>query len=286
MKTFKEEYPFESRYHLVESRVKMHYVDEGPVNKNPILMIHGNPTWSFFYRNIIKNFKDQHRVIAPDHIGMGFSDKPQDYDYKLEQRIADLKHFIEGLDLQNITLIVHDWGGPIGLGVAELMPERFKNFVILNTAAFHINTLPKRIALCRMPVVGPFLIKKLNAFSFGAVEFCSVKPLFGGAREGYLRPYQTPEERIAIHEFIQDIPLEEQHPSRKLLNEIEEKLTSLKGPKLILWGARDFCFHDQFYDYWRKVFPEARSVYLSNAGHYLVEDSMPEIVKELKIFIK
>ena len=138
---FADEYPFESHW-LDLDGVRMHFVDEGPRDGEPVLCVHGNPTWSFIWRRLIRELSPQRRVIAVDHIGCGFSDKPQEYPYRLEQHVTNLRRLIESLDLQNITLVGHDWGGCIGMGAATEVPDRFCRFVLLNTGAFRSQRIP------------------------------------------------------------------------------------------------------------------------------------------------
>jgi len=135
---FADEYPFDSHW-LDLDGVRMHYVDEGPRDAETILCVHGNPTWSFIWRHLIADQSRERRVIAVDHIGCGLSDKPQDYPYRLEQHIANLRRLVETLDLRNVTLVGHDWGGCIGMGAAGEIPDRFSRFVLLNTGAFRSN---------------------------------------------------------------------------------------------------------------------------------------------------
>ena len=146
-------YPFQSHFHREPAMgLALHYLDEG--SGQPILMVHGNPNWSFYFRDLVRAFWKSHRVIAPDHIGCGLSDKPQKYPYTLAQHIRNLESLVLAQDLQDITLVVHDWGGPIGLGVAGRHPERFKRLVIMNTAAFASERMPFLLHLARVPVVG------------------------------------------------------------------------------------------------------------------------------------
>src|SRR6187549_3724693 len=129
-KNWRELYPFSSKFFdLGPAHVRMHYVDEG--SGPPLVMVHGNPTWSFYYRRLVEAFRGNYRTIAVDHIGCGLSDKPQQYNYTLAQRIDDLERLVISLNLEQITMIVHDWGGAIGLGVAERQPQRIARLVIL-----------------------------------------------------------------------------------------------------------------------------------------------------------
>ncbi len=275
-------YPFKSNF-LNIGGLEYHYVSEG--SGDPILMVHGNPTWSFYYRDLIKNFCHTNQVVVPDHIGCGLSSKPENYEYTLENHINNLETLVKFLDLRNITLIVHDWGGAIGFGLATRMPERFKKAVILNTAAFHLDRIPKRISLCKLPVIGPFIVRKFNAFAYPATFMTTVKKLSKDVKAGYLHPYDNYSNRKAVAEFVRDIPLTDEHRSFKTLKDIEDKLDTLKFDKLILWGGRDFCFNDDFFAKWKNIYPESKHVYFKDAGHYVIEDKLQECVSEIRNFL-
>src|SRR5437763_1827424 len=154
----------------------MHYLDEGA--GEPVVMVHGNPTWSFYYRNLVLALRDRYRCVAPDHVGCGLSDKPDDgrYIYSLERRVADLEVLLDHLHLrENLTLVVHDWGGMIGPAFAARHPERVKRLVVLNTAAFHLpkgKPLPRSLWWGRNTVLGTVLIRGFNAFCRGAARWC------------------------------------------------------------------------------------------------------------------
>ena len=155
-------YPFES-HELRLDGVRYHYLDEGA--GETLLLVHGNPTWSFYWRNLVLGLRGKYRLIVPDHIGCGLSDKPHDYPYRLAQHVANLKTLISELGLKNVTLLGHDWGGAIGLGAATAMPDRFSRFVMFNTAAFRSMWMPWRIRVCRTPLLGRFAVQGLNAFA-------------------------------------------------------------------------------------------------------------------------
>jgi pimeloyl-ACP methyl ester carboxylesterase len=280
--SYKRMYPFRSHF-LRLGEHNLHYIDEG--EGKPVLMLHGNPTWSFYYRHLANALKENHRVIVPDHMGCGLSDKPQNYNYTLEQRIQDIEKLVEFLDLKEITLIVHDWGGAIGFGVATRHPELFSKAVILNTAAFHVDRIPFSINICKQPVVGPFIVKNFNAFAWPATFMATKKGLKEEEKQAYLMPYNSPAKRVAISEFVQDIPMKESHPSWDTLATIESKLPELKFEKLILWGGKDFCFNDRFFDKWRTIYPNAKYEYFKNAGHYVLEDAREEVISRIKNFI-
>ncbi|MEO6876101.1 MAG: alpha/beta fold hydrolase, partial [Opitutaceae bacterium] len=146
------EYPFTPAAFITPHGARMSYVDEGPRNEEVVLMLHGNPTWSFYYRELIRDLAAAGlRCIAPDHVGMGLSEKPPEYDYTLAGRIADIEALVAALGVKRVHLVVHDWGGAIGFGFAAKHPELIGRLVILNTAAFTSNEIPLRIAVCTWP---------------------------------------------------------------------------------------------------------------------------------------
>ena len=279
-----QEYPFKSHYINVSDKYRLHYVDEG--DGDPILMVHGNPTWSFTFRNLIKEFKKNSRVVVPDHIGCGLSDKPQNYSYQLKDHIDNLETLVNHLGLKNITLIVHDWGGAIGFGLATRAPENIKKIVILNTAAFRSSHIPFRINLCRFPFLGDKLIRHFNAFAWAASFMAVTKKLSPLIKEGYLLPYNNYENRIATSRFVQDIPMEKNHPSYGTIKTIEENLKNVTCPKLILWGGQDFCFNDHFFNRWKEIYPKAENHYFETAGHYVMEDAKKEVISKTKSFLE
>ena len=279
----KGEYPFNPHFHLL-NKEKIHYIDEG--SGEVLLMLHGNPTWSFFYRNLAKYFSlNQYRVVVPDHLGCGLSSKPQDYDYTLENHIENTISLIEKLKLTNITLIVHDWGGAIGMGVATRHPELIKKIVVMNTAAFRSMEIPWRINILRNPV-GEWFIRTFNGFAGPATTMAVTKKLTNDVKKGFVLPYDNFESRIATAKFVRDIPMNEKHPTYKTLSTIEAKLKSLKVPVLILWGEQDFCFTMNFQKRWLEIFPKAKVRTYPDAGHYLVEDKTAEVINEIEIFLK
>ena len=192
-------------------------------------MLHGNPTWSFFYRDLIKHFSKNHRVVVPDHIGCGLSDKPQDFEYRLENHINNVLALIDELKLKDVTLVVHDWGGAIGFGCAVKRPELFKKFVVFNTAAFVSKDIPFRISLCRIPGIGKLAVRGFNAFAGAATFMTTIDSLPEDVKAGFLLPYDNWANRIATHEFVKDIPLEQNHPSRPALEEIDRRSVQSAG---------------------------------------------------------
>jgi haloalkane dehalogenase len=284
--SFKDLYPFTSLYFDLNP-YKLHYLDEG--EGEVLLFLHGNPTWSFYYRSLIQNFQGRYRCVAPDHIGCGFSDKPQDYSYTLTNHIDNLEKLVVFLGLKNITLLVHDWGGAIGMGLAVRKPELIKRLVLFNTASFLSTDIPLRIGLCRMPLLGTILIRYLNLFVRGVLRFGlkSRKRLKQNVRAGYLAPYDTFENRIANLKFVQDIPMEQAVPSYSVIEYIERNLKQFDGyPILIIWGSEDFCFNVNFLNKWREIFPRAEVREVYNAGHLVVEDASDEIIPWIEGFLR
>lgn len=281
-------YPFEPRRFRTPQGAALSYVDEGPQGPEAALMVHGNPTWSFYYRNLVRELSPFVRCVAPDHVGMGLSDKPAGYRYTLASRIADLEALVDSLGLERVHLIVHDWGGPIGLGAAVRNPGRFASIVIQNTAAFASDRIPSRIALCRVPVAGQVLVRGLNGFAAPAAGMAMAsRALTAAERAGYLYPYGSWRTRIGVWSFVRDIPMEAAHESRPALEEVERGLPRLSGiPKLILWGGRDFCFDDTFLNRWLGIYPDARVQRLGQAGHYVLEDGGPPAVAAASSFIR
>lgn len=276
-------YPFKSNFLQLGSH-NLHYVDEG--TGTPILMLHGNPTWSFYYRNLIQTFSGNFRTIAPDHMGCGMSDKPQDYDYSLESHIQNTYKLIKFLNLQNIILIVHDWGGAIGFGLVTRYPELFDRIVILNTAAYPNVHIPQRINLLRQGKMGEWLTRKLNLFAWPATFMTTEKKLPKKIKEGYLLPYDSWDNRIAVARFVQDIPMEKDHRTYQTLKEIEDKLSTLPHPKLILWGGKDFCFNRHFFEKWIEIYPDAPAFWYAKAGHYVLEDALDEVSGKIWEFVR
>jgi haloalkane dehalogenase len=268
-------YPFQPHSFALGGN-SLSYIDEG--QGKVIVMLHGNPTWSYYYRNLVGLLKDKYRVIVPDHLGCGLSDKPQDYPYHLEDHIDNLEKLLVELKVDKISLVVHDWGGAIGMGYAVRHPEQIETLVILNTAAFLSSQIPWRIKICKTPLLGPLLVRGLNGFA-GPARFMAVtKPMPDEIAKGYLAPYNSWHNRVAVCRFVQDIPLAPTDYSWKTLKHIEQGLAQFKNrPMLILWGGKDFCFNDHFYKTWREKFPEAQAKYFPEAGHYVLEDAFAEI---------
>jgi haloalkane dehalogenase len=263
----------------------MSYVDEGA--GPPVLLVHGNPTWSFYYRRLIAALSPAHRVIAPDHIGCGLSDKPQRYPYTLATHIENLGRLIRHLELGPLDLVVHDWGGAIAMGWATRHPDLVRRIVVLNTAAFLSPHLPRRIAVCRYPLFGDIAVRGLNGFAAGATLMAVERPLEPAVRRGLLFPYGSWRDRVAIQAFVRDIPTRPSHPTWPVVDAIDRELANLRRhPMQILWGGKDWCFNDHFLAGWLRRFPEAQAHRFDDAGHYVLEDAHEAIVPRVAQFLK
>jgi cis-3-alkyl-4-acyloxetan-2-one decarboxylase len=281
-------YPFQSHEIRLEGH-RYHYLDEGagPV----LLLVHGNPTWSFMWREIVLALRGKFRLIVPDHIGCGLSDKPSPkrYSYQLAQRVADLRGLIEHLKLQQITLVAHDWGGAIGMGAAVADPHRFKRFVLMNTAAFLAPSCPFRIRLCRVPLLGKIGVQGLNLFVKAALDQTVAKKerMTPAVRAGMSAPYDSWANRVGVYRFVRDIPLRPSHPTYRTLLYIQNGLAQFRRhPVCLIWGMQDWCFHSWFLDRFIEYFPHAEVHRLPDAAHYVVEDAHERIVPIMEAFFK
>jgi pimeloyl-ACP methyl ester carboxylesterase len=284
-------YPFQGKS-LDRGGLRYHYLDEG--SGDPVVMVHGNPTWSFHFRALVTALRGDHRVIAPDHIGMGLSDKPDDrrYPYRLASRVDDLEALLASLRLTRpLTLVLHDWGGMIGMAYAARHPETIGRLVLLNTAAFHLPPemkLPASLRLARDTPLGTLAVRGAGAFHRAAARLCCTRrPLSREVRRGYTAPYRSWASRIGILRFVQDIPLRPGDPSYALVSEVEAHLPRFRDtPALICWGERDFVFTPAVLERWRAIWPRAEVHRFPDCGHYLLEDAAEEIPGLVRAFLE
>lgn len=287
---FRHLYPFDSRW-LDLGSVRMHYVDEG--TGEPIVMVHGNPTWSFYFRELIKEFRSTHRVVVPDHVGCGLSDKPGDaeYEYTLHRRVEGLETLLDRLGLnENVTLVGHDWGGMIAAACALRRLERIKRLVFFNTSGFLLppgQRLPWQLWLIRhLSPIAALLVRGFNGFSLGATYLATAKGLPRDVRKAYRAPYNSWKDRIATLRFVQDIPLKPGDPSYELAKWVDDRLEQLRQrPVFIGWGERDFVFDLRFLAEWRRRLPEAAVHSFADAGHYVLEDAAAELIPKVRQFV-
>ena len=284
-------YPFESHY-LDINGLKYHYVDEG--SGEPLVMVHGNPTWSFYFRELISKLSPAYRTIVPDHLGCGLSDKPdiRTYGFGLEDRVNDLERLLDHLNIgQDITLVLHDWGGMIGMAYAIRHPQSIRRLVLFNTYAF----LPP--GAYRVPLSGHFIrragplaslaVLGFNLFSIGALYLGSRKGLAGDVKRGLTAPYNCWHHRRAVLRFVQDIPLDPKNDSYRLAKTVDQNLKLFSDtPLLICWGEHDFVFNHSFFDEWLRRFPGAEAHRFSDAGHYVLEDVPEKIIPLVRDFLQ
>ncbi len=284
------EYPYGSNFLKVGSH-RINYVDESGAKadgRDPVLMVHGNPTWSFYWRRMIGSLSPNRRVVAVDHLGCGLSDKPVDHDYCLQNHIDNLCELIDHLDLQNVTLMAHDWGGSIGLGALLARRQRFKKIILFNTGAFPPPYIPFRIRVCRWPLIGKLGVQGLNMFA-RAATFMATEQKGGLPKQvarGMLAPYDSWNNRIAIYNFVKDIPLSKRHPTWSVLDRIESGLAEVADwPIMMAWGMKDWCFRPECLDRLNGHWPNAEVHRFADAGHYVIEDAADEVEQKVQDFL-
>lgn len=283
-------YPFESHFETIAGH-QYHYVEEG--EGAPVLMLHGNPTWSFYYRELIKKLSPYFYCLAPDHIGCGYSDKPGDavYRYTLEQRVNDLEAFLEKKGItQNIHLVLHDWGGIIGMTYANRHPKSIKKIVLMNTAAFHLpksKSFPVALWFFRT-WLGGFMIRAFNAFSgLATIEGVKRIRLSNDVRKGLMAPYNSWKNRIATLRFVQDIPLNPRDAAYDTVTRVQAHLGQFRNtPTLIAWGMKDFVFDRHFLEAWIQYLPKSVVYRFEDSGHYVLEDQQEAIGRLVLDFFK
>ena len=262
--------------------MRLHYVDEGPRDARPILMLHGNATWSYMYRRPLAALAEAgHRCIAFDHMGFGRSDKPPHLGaYTLEAHVQNALAVLDELDLRDVLLVLHDWGGPIGLGAAVERPECVRGLVLMNTWAWELPSfLPPFLREFRTEGLGEILALAGNLFVEsipGGMHTRQTDPVM---MDAYRAPFPDYWSRVGALAFQRDIPLTERDRSARLMASIHDRLAGLGVPVSLVWGMRDRVFQPIFLDTWRELFPEARVTEIDDAAHFLVEDQ-PDAVTD------
>lgn len=260
--------------------VRLSVVDEG--EGKPVLFVHGNPTWSYLWRNLMRPARGVGlRVVAPDHAGFGASDKPRDPAYySLERHVANLRAIVRELDLHDVTLVLHDWGGPIGMGLAVREPDRIARICICNTVAFapkEKRPLTKWHAWLATPW-GYRAGVWLNAVERSAMKLGVARGLPREVRAAYDWPMRDRGARIAAARFVQMVPDGPDHPSARALRGYQADYPKLAAkPMLVLWADKDRVMRKRFAERWLDDFPDARVLHVApEAGHYWQEDA-PEL---------
>jgi pimeloyl-ACP methyl ester carboxylesterase len=280
---FEGTFPFEARY-IEAGDVRIHYVDEGPRDAPTLLFVHGNPTWSYMWREPIAALSGQdRRCVAFDHMGFGRSDKPPHLGrYSLQTHIEHARRLVEQLDLTDVTLVAHDWGGPIGLGAMLDHADRLSGAVLINTWAWELPSfVPPFIREFRTEGLGEILVLGGNLFVEsipGGMANRTTDPVM---MEAYRAPFPDYWSRVGMLAFQRDIPFTERDRSAALMGSIHERLQQVDIPVTLVWGMRDPVFQPVFMDQWRELFPDARAVELHDAAHFVPEDRPDAVIEAL-----
>ncbi len=284
--TFGGTWPFAPRFFEYDG-VRLHYVDEG--SGEPIVLLHGNPTWGYLYRKFIPPLAQTNRCVVPDYMGFGKSGKPLDKPYTLARHIENVTALLLHLELRNITLVVQDWGGPVGLGFAVDHPDRIKRLVILNTWAFRIpagTQLAPLLELFRQPHVGEAMVQGLNLFVEGFLPAgIHHKERLNEIMPAYRTPFPDWNSRIGTLCFPRDIPVGDDHPSTPTMGHIQDNLGKLSVPTIIIWGMQDPAIPPPLIAAWQTIYPHAEAHQIESASHFLQEDEPKQIVSLIQQFL-
>jgi haloalkane dehalogenase len=259
---------------------RIHYVDEG--SGDTLLLLHGNPSWSFLYRKMIPALRDRFRCVALDYPGYGMSDPPPVYGFTPPEHSAMLERFVEQLELSDLTIMVQDWGGPVGLGFAGRQPGLVRGFIIGNSFAWPLSGIP-RVELFSWIMGGPLGNLLTREFNFVPRFFLSrglEQHVSAEVLNLYLAPWRDPARRkpavIAPRQLTK---------ASAFLDQVEAGLPKLADrPALIVWGTKDFAFRDRERQHFERAFPNHKTVLFPDASHFLQEDVGERIAEEFKTF--
>jgi haloalkane dehalogenase len=274
------DFPFEPRY-LDQNGLRMHYLDEG--TGDPVLCLHGEPTWSFLYRKMIPQLARVARVVAPDYFGFGRSDKPTDVDwYTYDRHSASILRLVEELDLRGLTVVVQDWGGPIGLRLAVEQRGRVERLVIMNTGVGG-GRAPSEAWLRFRDVVraagGDFQPGRL-------IRTSAVRGLGDEVMAAYDAPFPTPESKAGALAFPEHVPTEPGHPNTVAMMAVREALKAWEKPALVLFGDSDPIFGPEVAESIARLIPGALPAEtIRNAGHFVQEDAGEEAAERIVRFL-
>jgi pimeloyl-ACP methyl ester carboxylesterase len=281
-------FPFAPRF-IESDSLRLHYVDEGPSDAPPLLLVHGNPTWSYLWRHQLRDLPARgHRCVAPDHMGFGRSDKPPHLSaYSLRAHIDHTLALVDQLDLRDVILVAHDWGGPIGLGALLERVDRLRGLVLMNTWAWELPSfVPPFLREFRTEGLGEILALGGNLFVEsipGGMVRRDTDPVM---MDAYRAPFPNYWSRVGPLAFQREIPLTERDRSAHLISAIQDRLLELDVPALLVWGMRDRVFQPMFLEQWREMLPAAQVVELHDAGHFLVEDRPDAITEAIHGFAR
>ena len=283
--TFNGTFPFKPHFRQING-FQMHYVDEG--RGEPIVCVHGEPTWGYLYRRFIPPLATSRRVVVPDHMGFGKSDTPQNKPYTLAQHVDNFTQLLLALNLVDITLVFQDWGGPIAFAFATAHPDRVKRLVIMNTGV-GVYPVGTKTWVSDLEAQGTLEAVLGDMATFVPRMFAATL-VHGPATETMIRAYTAPFPNrascIGAIAFPRDIPVGDNHPSAKTMRTIEQKLHLLKTkPKTVIWGMRDPIFRKGALERWKTIYPGIEYHELADASHFLQEDATDEIVAIITRFL-
>ncbi|CAA6799523.1 MAG: Haloalkane dehalogenase 2 [uncultured Sulfurovum sp.] len=275
----KKLYPFKSNYLTLESGAKIHYVDEG--EGEVLLLLHGNPTWSFLYRDMIAELKNDFRVIAPDYAGFGLSIASKDFGFKADEHAKLMNEFVEKMDLNNTTIMVQDWGGPIGFDIAINQPERIKAFVIGNTWAWELERVGHKAF---STLFGGYVGQFISWLNNGVVGFFMSQGVEHELSDEVLAMYDAPFKSRSHRKQTHVFPAQLWDADEFLKSVYEGLETIADKPALIVWGTEDFAFQEPERERFEETFKNHKTVLLEEAGHFIQEDAPKEISTAIKVW--
>jgi haloalkane dehalogenase len=267
-------YAWEPNYADVDG-LRIHYLDEGA--GDPVLLLHGEPTWSFLSRKLIPALSGVARVVAPDYAGFGRSDKPTERGwYTHDRHYGVLERLVEQLDLQRVTTVVHDWGGPLGFRLAVEHPERIERLVVLNTGIY--SGRPPGEAWMRFR---EFVRRTGTDFQPGRlIRLTCPTELADEVVAGYDAPFPTPESKTGMLMFPELVPDSDAHPSAAKMLEVREGLRTWPGRALVLWGDSDPIFAPRVGERFAELIPGAEPAEIIEGGGHFLQEDRGEVVGE------
>ena len=269
-------FPFKRNWFEREN-LRIHYVDEG--QGRPVVMFHACPMWSFAYRNLIRELSSDHRVIAFDLPGFGLSTAGRQFDYTLNGYIDITETFLEALEIDDAVLVLHGWGGTVGMGYAVRHPRNIHSLVIFNTLSFMSGSIPLRLRICRIPWLGVKLVVDLNLLLLGNRNHSKE------IADAYDYPYRNHHSRYPLYRFVEDFPSVPESDSAQRIMEIEAGLWMFRStPSLILWAMRDWLYTPRQLKWWQRYLPGAEVHKLERAGRYIQEDAGEELIRYIRNF--
>ncbi|MBU2488757.1 MAG: alpha/beta fold hydrolase [Proteobacteria bacterium] len=293
-----DDFPVQFKTMEIEGH-RMNYVDEG--EGETLLMLHGNPTWSYLYRHMIADLKKDFRCVALDHLGYGLSDKPRDGDYSMEAHIRRLGVFVEKLGLERVTLICQDWGGIIGLSYAARNKERFSRLIPMNTTGFLPHS-PEEFIKClkawafpylwsfKTPILGKKMAMDWNIFLTAGMRLGTHntrRMMTQKAMAGYLYPFQRKEDRTAIMKSVRQVPMGPMDKVWWLLRRTEKELAGWNVRTRVIWGMKDPVFVPWFIEKFEEILPNhAPTLKIPTAGHFLQDDEPELIILGIREFLR